>query len=109
MSEPIVFISQSRVKEGKLDGFERYFREGAKLLEAEKPRTLVFLAYLNEGGSRVTIVHVFADADSMDLHMQGVADRAKAAFEFIESEGLEVYGNPSDRVLETMRRVATSG
>jgi quinol monooxygenase YgiN len=108
MSEPIVFVSHFRVKEGKLDGLEQYFREGTRLLHEEKPRTLVFLAYLDEDGTGLTIVHVFADAESMDLHVQGAEERTKAASEFLEPQGSEIYGSPSEPVLEMLRQAATS-
>jgi hypothetical protein len=109
MAEPIVFISHSRVRERKLDGFRRYFREHLPLLEAGKPRTLVMAAYLNEDGTEVTIVHTFADAESMDLHMEGVQERAAAASEFLESARFDVLGRPSDRTLEMLRTAAASG
>ena len=108
MSEPIVFISHFQVKEGKLDGLKQLSQEFAKRLEAEKPRTLVFLSYLNDSGSRMTVVHVFADADSMDLHVQGTEERVKVAYEYLEPEGFEIYGTPSNEVLEMMRQEATS-
>ena len=109
MSEPIVFISHNRVKEGKLDGFKQHYRQGAELMEANKPGTVAFLAYLNEDGTEVSIVHVFPDADAMELHMQGVGDRAKGAYEFLESVSLEVYGRPTDAILEMMKQIAGSG
>ena len=109
MSVPIVFISHNRVKEGKLDGFKKFYREGAELMEANKPGTITFLAYVNEDGTEVSIVHVFPDANSKDLHIQGVAERAKETSEFLESDGLEIYGTPSDPVLAMMRQVARTG
>jgi hypothetical protein len=48
MSEPIVFISHFRVKEGKLDGYRRLQRDATRALEAEKPRTVAFLSYLDD-------------------------------------------------------------
>jgi hypothetical protein len=108
MSEPIVFVSHFRVKEGKLDDLQRYFGEQTKMLQEEKPRTLVFLAYLDKDGRELTITHVFADAESMDLHVQGAEERTKRAYEFLEPQGSEVYGTPSEAVLEMFRQVATS-
>ena len=84
MSEPIVFISHSTVKDGKLEDLKDFLRAGATVLEDEKPGTVAFLAYANEEGSQLSIVHVFPDADAMDLHLQGVDERAGAADEFIE-------------------------
>ena len=108
MSEPIVFISHSTVKEGRLEDLKDFLRAGATVLEAEKPGTVAFLAYANEEGSQLSIVHVFPDADAMDLHLQGVDERAGAADEFIQTQGYEIYGTPSETVLETMRRFAST-
>jgi quinol monooxygenase YgiN len=106
--EPIVFISHFRIKEGKRAGFEQAVQEAAKLLQAEKPRTLAFLIYADRDGRTVSIVHVFADAASMDVHFVGADQRSSAAYEYIAPKGWEIYGKPSESVVETMRRQATS-
>ena len=109
MSDPIVFISRNSVREGKLEEFKRSYTEGAKRLRSEKPGTVAFLAYASEGGSEVTIIHVFPDADAMDRHMEGVAERSKEAYQFIESAGFEIYGRPNDDVLQMMKQLARPG
>ena len=109
MSQPIVFISHHRIKEGKLDGFKQYFPEGANLIEASKPGTVVTLAYLNEAGTEASVIHVFPDAEAMEQHMQGVGERANAAYEFLEPRGYEIYGRPSDQSLAVMKQFAASG
>lgn len=109
MSEPIVFISRNRVKAGKLDGFKQFYREGAELLRQEKPGTVAFLAYVNDDGTEVTIVHLFPSADAMDLHVEGAAERSKKAYEFLQPASLEICGTPSDQVLSMMRQTAGSG
>jgi quinol monooxygenase YgiN len=109
MSQPIVFISHHRVKEGKLEGLKQLFRDATKSLEAEKRRTVVFLAYLSEDGAEVTIVHVFPDAEAMDLHFAGADERAAAAYEFVDPQAFEIYGAPSHGVVETMREETASG
>ena len=109
MAEPIVFISHHRIKDGQLDGLLRFFRDGTVALEAEKPRTLAFLAYFDEDRTHITIVHLFADSESMDHHVQGADERSRAASEFMEPAGFEIYGAPSDGVLGMMREAAASG
>jgi hypothetical protein len=108
MPEPIVFISHFRVKAGKAEAYKELQRDTAKLLLADKPRTLVYLAYLTEGGDQITIVHAFADAESMDLQFQGAVERAKVGFELFEPDGWEIYGLPSDEVLASMREMAAA-
>jgi quinol monooxygenase YgiN len=107
VSGPIVFISHNRVKDGKMDGFRRFFEEGARAIDEEKPGTVVFLAYAGKDAQTVDIVHVFPDADAMDRHMEGVAERVGASDEFIEGTGVEIYGSPSPPVIEMMQAFAT--
>ena len=103
MSEPIVFISHFRVKEGKLDGLKQLHQKATEQIEADKPGTLAFLAYLNEEGTEVSFIHVFPNAEAMDRHTEGAGERAKVAFEFIEPTRREIYGVPSDQVLAMLR------
>ena len=49
MSNPIVFISHNKIKEGKLEEFKRTWRDMVESMEAEKPRTLVYLGYVTIG------------------------------------------------------------
>ena len=94
MSGPIVFISHNAVKDGKLEGFREAFGEVSVALEAEKPGTIVYLAFADEDGSRVSVVHVFPDASAMGHHLQGVQERMAKAVGFIETTGYEIYGAP---------------
>jgi hypothetical protein len=108
MSEPIVFISHNQIKKGKLDDLKRVSGEATARLQAEKPRTLVFLAFVDEGGTQATFAHVFADAESMDLHFEGAEERSTAAYEYLNPAGWEIYGRPSTAVIEVMRQTAAS-
>ncbi|MGH2462431.1 MAG: putative quinol monooxygenase [Candidatus Limnocylindria bacterium] len=108
MSEPVAFISHFAVKPGKRDDLRQLYQDSARRLEAEKPRTLVFLAYFNEAGTQVSFFHVFADAEALDLHFEGSDERARAAYVYLEPQGWEFYGRPSQAVLETMRHEAAS-
>ena len=97
MSAPIVFISQNRVIEGQLDSLKEYYRQVAEMTEANKPGTLAHMAYLNEEGTEMSIVHLFPDAAAMERHMVGVDELARKARDFMESVRLEIYGAPSER------------
>lgn len=108
MPEPIVFISHFRVKAGKLDAVRQLSRQVFGQLEAGKPRTLAFLGYLDEASTRLTFVHLFGDAESMDIHNEGAGGRSSAADELIEPEGWEIYGTPSDAALQMMQGEAAA-
>src|SRR6185503_7347550 len=100
---PLVFISKSRIKDGKLEGLRRFLQEGAEGLQQEKPGTVAFLAYLSDESAELEIVHVFPDAAAMDRHMEGVVERSRQADEFIESTSMEIYGMPNDNTLQMFK------
>jgi hypothetical protein len=109
MPEPIMFISHFQIKDGAYVGFERLSLETTRDLESGKPRTLAFLTYLDDGRSRVSFVHVFADAQSMDAHFEGARERSSASSRFLVPAGWEIYGTPSAEALDTLREAASAG
>jgi hypothetical protein len=108
MSGPIVFVSHVRVKPSKVEAYRQLQHDIARVLHAEKPRTLVFVTYLSDDGSDMTAVHVFPDANSMDLPFEGSDKRSEAAYEYLVPAGWEIYGTASDAVLEEMRQAAAA-
>ena len=106
MSEPVVFISHFGIKEGALDDMKRLSADVFERLRGEKARTVLFLAYLDEEGTEVSFLHAFPDAESMDIHFEGVDERVAAAYQYLEPRGWEIYGRPSEEALESMRQAA---
>jgi hypothetical protein len=107
MAEPIAFISHFRIKKGKIAAVRTMFAAGATQLAVAKPRTAAFLGYLDEEGARLTIVHLFPDAEAMDLHFEGSDERSRAAYELFEPAGWEIYGTPSAAALTTIQTQAS--
>ena len=108
MDNPIVFISHWTIKAGRLDDLKKLVREVVTRMEAEKPRTLIYLVYLNDDDTHATFVHAFADAESMDLHFLGAEERTASALELMEPDGWEISGRASDAALDAMRQMAAS-
>ena len=109
MSDPIVFISRNRVKEGSLEDFRRHYRDSLPVTEANKPGTQVQLAYFDEETNELVIVRLFPDAEALDRQLQGAESRSKTAYQFIEPTAMEIYGKPNDYALEMMKKVAGAG
>ena len=104
MSAPIVFISHFRVND--VAAYERMAPEVVRRLQAEKPQTAAFLHYLDRAESRLTIVHLFADAEALDRHLEGAETRGDQASQVMERVAWEIYGPASDQAQTTMRRQA---
>ena len=109
MPDPVFFLSRFRVKQGHLPALLELTTETGARLEEGKPRTLLFLVYVDAGGGAITFLHAFADAESMDVHILGADERSRAALEHIEPLGWEVYGQPSSAALEVLRHAAEAG
>ena len=111
MSEPFIFIGTHTLKEGKLQDFKKSCGELVEVVEANEPRLIAFNLYVNEDGTEVTVVQVHPDADSMLFHMQVARDHISEAYQSTleKTKGIEVYGKPSDAVLELIRQLAGSG
>lgn len=106
MAEPIFFISHFRIKEGTFEALKQLSLDSTQRLRAQKPRTVLFLSYVDEDRGVISFLHAFTDADAMDVHFEGADERSRAALEFIEPIGWEFYGKPSPEALETMRQTA---
>jgi hypothetical protein len=109
MTEPIVFISRNRVKEGLFEDFVKHYQASIPATEAGKPGTLIQIAYVNEAATEVVILRVFPNAEALDLQLQGADNRSKAAYQFIEPTGVEIYGTPNPYAMEMISQVAGSG
>ena len=109
MSDPIIFISRNRIKEDMSDAFKKHYQDSITPTMADKPGTLVQLAYENEEATEVTIVRLFPSADALDLQIQGADERSKKTYQFIEPISIEIFGKPNPATLERMKKIAGSG
>ena len=111
MSGPFIFIATNRLKPGKLDDERARVPGLVEFIEANEPRLIAFNEYANEEGTEVAVVQVHPDADSMAFHMKVVANRAATAYaETIDATiGIQVFGTPSNAVVEMLRRQAGAG
>lgn len=80
-------------------------------IEANEPRLIAFNEYSNEEGTEVGVVQVHPDAESMVFHMEVVRERAERAYaETLDSTtSIQVYGTPTETILEMLSRAAGSG
>jgi hypothetical protein len=109
MTDPIVFISHNRIKEGKNDEIRKHYQDSIQPIFDGKPGTLAQLAFENEEATEFTIVRVFPNADALALQIQGADERSKKTYTFIEPTSIEIFGTPNPATLEMMKKIAGSG
>jgi hypothetical protein len=104
MSGPFIFIATNRLRPGAYEAERRRVPGLVDFIEAGEPRLLAFNEYANAERSEVTVVQVHPDAASMEFHMSAVRERAAQAYNETLSgtTQIQVFGTPSDAVLETL-------
>ncbi len=105
MTGPFVFISQSKIQEGRLEDFKRGLREMAEFVETNEPRIIGFEAYLNDDGTEVTGLQVHPDADSMANHMQVAFEKIMEFDQYLDTQSVDIYGVPNETVLGMMKQI----
>lgn len=108
MTAPIVYIDRSRIREGKLDELKDAIEELVEFIRAREPQLLSYGFYLDEDAGRMTVVAVHPDTDSVEYHMEVGGPAFKGFAHLIEMQGIEVYGEASERMLEQLREKAAA-
>ena len=104
MSEPLISLDTSLIRDGRLDELKEAVTELVEFVRSNEPRPIAYEVYLDQTGSRMTVVQVHPDSASMEYHM-AVAGPAFAGFaELVTLSTLDVYGKPSEALLELLRR-----
>ena len=111
MSSPFIFIATNRLKPGAYEAERQRVPGLVEFIRAGEPRLLAFNEYINRERTEVTVVQIHPDAASMEFHMGVVRERAVQAYsETLDATTqIQVFGNPSEAVVETLRAQAGAG
>jgi quinol monooxygenase YgiN len=103
---PIVYIDTSEVGEGALGELKEAIEELVAFVDANEPQLIAYNVYLSEDGNQMTVVHVHADSDSLDTHMDVAGPAFRRFADLIELSSIRVYGAPSDEALVQLHEKA---
>lgn len=103
MSDSIISIDSSAIREGKLEELKKAMKELVEFVDANEPRPTAYNVYFGEDGTRMTVVQVHPDSASMEFHMDVAGPAFPKLSEFLTLLRVDIYGQPSDKLLEQMR------
>ena len=106
MSEPTIYIDQSEIREAKLEELKTAMNELVEFVEVNEARLIAYNVYFKEDGTRMAVVHVHPDSTSLEFHMKVAGPLFPKFAEFIKLLTIDVYGKPSDDLVEQMRQKA---
>ena len=104
MSDPLVVIDTSDIREGKLEELKSGLAELADFVEKNEAAPLAYHVYFDEDGTRMTVLQIHPDSASMELHMDVAAPLFRRFTELVDLTRVDFYGSPSAAVLDATRR-----
>ena len=106
MSQPLIYVDTSDVREGALDELKSAIEELADFVEKNEPQLISYNAYFSDDGSQITVVHVHADSASLDYHMEVAGPRFGRFADLLTLSSIHIYGEPSEKVLKQLHEKA---
>lgn len=81
-------------------------KELVQFVEGYERPPLAYNVYLGDEDRTMTVVQVHADSSSMERHMDLAAERFAKVSELLTLRRVDVYGEPSEHLVEQLRRKA---
>jgi hypothetical protein len=80
--------------------------ELVSFVEANEAEPLAYNIYVDESGSRMTVVQVHSGSESMEFHMEVAGPVFRKFTDLVKLSRVDFYGTPSEAVLQQMREKA---
>jgi len=106
MSDPIIYIDNSEILEGQFESLRSAMDELAQFVDANEPKLYAYRVYFNENRSRMTVIHIHPDADSLDFHMRVAGPMFPKFANYVNLLTIDLYGAPSEYAVEQLRQKA---
>lgn len=106
MSDLIIYVDHSEVRENKLEQLKAAMNELVELVEANEPQLIAYNVYFNDDGTEMTVLHIHRDSASLEFHMKVAGPAFPKFAEFIKLLTIDVYGKPSDDLVKQLQHKA---
>jgi quinol monooxygenase YgiN len=106
MFEPILYVDTSEIREGKLAELKSAIKDLVEFVDANEPQAIAYNVYFNQDGTRMTVVQIHPDSASLEFHMKVAGPAFPRFTELVKLSTIEIYGRPSDSLLEQLRQKA---
>lgn len=102
MTETIVYVDRSTINEGQAAIVKEKIKDLVRFIDQHEPQLLGYQFFFDENADRMTVIAIHPDSASLETHMD-VGRTAFASFaDYIDMRAIEVYGEPSARVMELL-------
>jgi quinol monooxygenase YgiN len=106
MSDAIVYVDTSNVRQGALEELKAGLKELVDFIDANEPRLLAYNVYFSDDGTRMTVVHVHLDSASLEYHLEVAGPVFRRFVDLVTLSSIHIYGEPSAKVLQQVHEKA---
>jgi hypothetical protein len=106
MSNPIVYVDTSKIREGKFDKLKMAMKDLAAFVEANMPRILSYAFFLNDDQTQMTVVAIHPDSASLEFHLDTGAAEFRKFATILNLLKIDVYGRVSESVISRLEEKA---
>ena len=102
MSQPLIYIDTSDVREGGLEELKSAIGDLTDFVESHEPQIVSYAVYFSHDGRQMTVVHVHADSDSLDYHMDVAGPRFERFADLLTLSSIHIFGEPSAKAMRQL-------
>jgi quinol monooxygenase YgiN len=106
MSEPLIYIDRSEVRDGALDDLKAAVEGLVAFVKQKEPRILSYSVYISDDGRQMTVTHVHPDSESFDHHMEVGGPAFRPFADLLTQRSIRVYGKPSEEAIRRLHEKA---
>lgn len=101
MTGPLIYLGTYPIKPGQVDVARKRIAELVDFVETNEPHMIAFHCFLDEEGSKLTVIQVHPDSASMEFHLQVNIKHFATAFEFLDASFKEQFYGTISHALGT--------
>ena len=106
MSDPIIYVDNSEIREGKFEALKAAMNELTQFVEANETQIYAYRVYFNERRTRMTVIHIHPDTESLEFHMNVAGPLFPKFAGFVRLLSIDLYGAPSEYIVEQLKQKA---
>jgi hypothetical protein len=99
MSQPLVYVDRSKVRDGALVELKAAIAELAGFVREQAPQLLAYGVYFCDDYTEMTVVHVHPDAASLDGYLDLAGSRFARFGDLLTLSSIHLYGEPTAEAL----------
>ncbi len=107
LSPGVLFVGRYRVPAGRVEEWRAANRVMTAFVEANLPDVFSFDAYLGQGETEGTSIHLHRDAESFDRYLAAMATMIGGGMQIVEVSRIDLYGAPTPETIARLRQMGS--